>query len=300
MHRRGFTLVELLVVIAIIGVLVALLLPAVQAAREAARRKQCSNHLRQLGLALTMAHDTRNRYPAGRNGDDQFSVSWAFELLPYLEERAIHDAFVEGQRVDSQQNATAMRTPVATFYCPSRRGPVADRDFDNDDQDSQVQGVAAGGDYAGNSGLSTRINVPEFTQPGPLDRAEIGPLFTRSKVSARQVTDGLSQTLAIGEKHLPPVRDDVPATRQHAAQGDSAFFSGDQRHTCFRRSSAGFPTRWDEPYPGHYGSEHPQVAQFCFLDGSVHTLSYDVEQIILNRLAAIGDGYDVPSTVYTD
>src|SRR5262245_42739528 len=81
---RGFTLVELLVVIAIIGVLVALLLPAIQAAREAARRSQCANNLRQLGLAVQLHHDAKKAYPPARNATDTKSVSWAFYSLPYL------------------------------------------------------------------------------------------------------------------------------------------------------------------------------------------------------------------------
>ena len=85
-RRRGFTLVELLVVIAIIGVLVALLLPAVQAAREAARRNSCVNHLKQIGLAVQNYHDSLGQYPSGREAVDMRAVSWAFNLLPYLEQ----------------------------------------------------------------------------------------------------------------------------------------------------------------------------------------------------------------------
>lgn len=130
-HRRGFTLVELLVVIAIIGILVALLLPAVQAAREAARRTQCQNQMKQMGLALQNHVDTFEFFPSGGNGPwpsiEDYSqggkpfsapkqgLSWAFQLLPYLEEGAVHS-------LATTQQVT--QTPIGMYFCPSRRGPT--------------------------------------------------------------------------------------------------------------------------------------------------------------------------------
>src|SRR5882724_8334995 len=104
--RRGsaFTLVELLVVIAIIGILVALLLPAIQAAREAARRTQCQNNLKQIGVAIQNHHDTRKVFPMGRNRIDQFAVSWAFFLLPYMEETAVYNSWNSQAKVDDPSN----------------------------------------------------------------------------------------------------------------------------------------------------------------------------------------------------
>src|SRR6476661_9397727 len=110
--RAGFTLVEVLVVIAIIGILVAFLLPAVQAAREASRRSQCQNNLKQIGVAVQNHHDARRAFPMGRNGMNQFAVSWAFFLLPYLEETAIYNSWVPKERVDDDKNSSAMRTPI--------------------------------------------------------------------------------------------------------------------------------------------------------------------------------------------
>ena len=153
-RRRGFTLIELLVVIAVIGILISLLLPAVQAARESARRASCQNNLRQIGIAVQSAHDNSGHYPTGRNGVDQFAVSWSFELLPFLEQQNVFESHVPTERVDAPANSQAMRTAVSTYYCPSRRSPAADRDFDNDGFATTTPGVAAGGDYAANAGRS--------------------------------------------------------------------------------------------------------------------------------------------------
>ncbi len=119
--RHGFTLVELLVVIAIIGTLVGLLLPAVQAAREAGRRMTCTNNLKQVGLGIVNYEQARKIYPSGRDVRNQYGVSWAFRLLPYVEQSQIYAAYDKTASVDDDRNSVAMRTAVATFFCPSRR-----------------------------------------------------------------------------------------------------------------------------------------------------------------------------------
>ena len=118
--HRGFTLVELLVVIAIIGVLVALLLPAVQAAREAARRTQCVNNLKQIGLAIQTHHDTYKRIPNSRRKYDY--ITWAAEIWPFLEAGNIATAWDRTQTYYGQtEEARTAQVPI--YFCPSRRSP---------------------------------------------------------------------------------------------------------------------------------------------------------------------------------
>ena len=119
-RRRAFTLIELLVVIAIIGILLALLMPAVQSAREAGRRTQCQNNLKQIGIAISNFHDRRNELPPSRNYDHY--MSWAFLILPDLESRNLFKNWDPELKYYYQSN-TARLTPISTYFCPTRRGP---------------------------------------------------------------------------------------------------------------------------------------------------------------------------------
>jgi prepilin-type N-terminal cleavage/methylation domain-containing protein len=323
--NSAFTLVELLVVIAIIGVLVALLLPAIQAAREAARRNQCTNNLKQQGLALQMHHDVKKVLPQGRNGTtpgpgtatSPLAVSWAFQLLPYMEQNAIYDSLVNTQRVDSQQNVRAMRTPVDTFFCPSRRSPAADRDFDNDDAApaDEQRAVAAGGDYAGNAGIHRDYSKNSDETP---ERAlQEGVIYSFSKVNLRYVSDGTTTTFAIGEKYIPTedeLRQEPGAydeNRLHYMQGDTAFFSGDNIETIMAGTECGLAPRAPffnqparppfleelncEPHElkEQFGSQHPSICHFVFLDGHVQALSTDIDLVMLRRMSTIADGQTI-------
>jgi len=287
---RGFTLVELLVVIAIIGVLVGLLLPAVQAAREAGRRMQCGNNLKQIGLAIGAAHDAKKVYPTGRKTRENTDYSWAFRLLPHMEEQATYDAWKPSLPASDAANSRAMRSPVATYFCPSRRGPAADRNFDNNNSVPPADSlrVAAGGDYAANAG--TYFNYSTAAN-GSLDPKLAGPIHTFSNVRSAQVTDGLSKTFAVGDRHLPPT---IPGagSMDDYNKGDTAFFAADTPHTLFRDTYRGLADSLADTNNRKFGSLHTGITQFVFLDGHVDALSNSTSRDVLRMYSAIGDGDD--------
>ena len=293
--NRGFTLVELLVVIAIIGILVALLLPAVQKAREAGRRAQCQNNLKQVGLAVIMHEDARRHFPAGRNSLDFFGVSWAFECLPFLEEKAIHDAYDKTARVDDVKNSVAMRSPVSAFYCPSRRSPAADRNFDNNNDAPLVTAAAAGGDYAANPGTYYNFNVDN---EGNVDPREMGLMYSFSKVRHSQIKDGTTKTFAVGERHIPPATDPSDE-RVHLQQGDCAFFASDTPWGIFADTRRGLANSRRDSGRTKFGGEHPGVTLFVFVDGHVQSIENDTDLQALHWYCAVADGND-PTVIIDD
>jgi prepilin-type N-terminal cleavage/methylation domain-containing protein len=296
-HRnssRGFTLVELLVVIAIIGTLVALLLPAIQAARESARRSQCINNLKQIGTAIQIYHDAKRQYPMGRNGRNQFTVSWAFFILPQIEEQSLYDAYDDTKRVDDPMNASTMRTPIDLYACPSRRRPAADRNFDDNRSPPapDKRGVASLGDYAANAGIEedTGLELEDWVGPELIDITDAGPIFTGSNISDRRVLDGLSKTLAVGEKHLPPIDPTWDEAMAHFEQGDTAFLAGDHVFSVLRCTEEGLAQGPDDPEVEKFGSPHPGITLFVFLDTHVEAIANDIEDDTLEGLSTIGGG----------
>ncbi|MEI6241245.1 MAG: DUF1559 domain-containing protein [Planctomycetia bacterium] len=313
----AFTLVELLVVIAIIGVLIGLLLPAVQAARESARRSSCTNNLKQVGLAVANHEGVKKVFPKGRDtrspggvqeGDApdtryREAYSWAFRLLPFMEQQSIFNAYVPTATVYDAANARAMRTPVAGYYCPSRRAPASDRNFDNNNgvPPSDGIGVAAGGDYAANPGAYYTFSSPD-SYPGDEaadqrnDVKYAGPIHTFSRVKAAQVTDGLSKTFAIGERHIPPIDSSWAPEKVHYNQGDTAFFAADTPNTQFRDTLRGLASAPDDTSSRKFGSRHPGITNFVFLDGHVEAISNETDLDVLRWYCTMADGNDPTAT----
>ena len=178
MHKRGFTLIELLVVIAIIALIVGLLMPAVQQAREAARRTQCKNNLHQIGLGLHNYQSTHNVFPPGVLGDtgsvaaNQSLHAWPTLILPFVEQVPLHNQYNFSVRFDHANNAAVVKTFLPVYLCPSIQKDLVGNQY-------------AAGHYAGNAG----------TIPGQND----GVLFPFSVTSFQSVVDGTANTIAVGE-----------------------------------------------------------------------------------------------------
>jgi prepilin-type N-terminal cleavage/methylation domain-containing protein/prepilin-type processing-associated H-X9-DG protein len=278
-RRRGFTLIELLVVIAIIGVLIALLLPAVQAAREAARRSQCSNNLKQMGLALHNYHDAVGAFPPGyvsTKGPDGDNAGtgwgWAAMILPQLEQRNIFDAINFSLAIEAPANMTARLSRVGTFVCPTdpsfmRQFTVVDDSTDSSSLGAPICDVAAS-DYVGCFGKGDVSDIPgrDFGE---------GLFFRNSVIRIADVLDGTSQTIALGEKSQNLARatwtgaiahSAVPITELIAEGGLSPEGGGALvlSHTGELDGPNSRPAHADQ-----FWARHPGGVNFAFGDGSV-------------------------------
>ena len=196
MRRVGLTLIELLVVVAIIGILIALLLPAIQAAREAARRGECTNRLKQIGLALVNYHDAFQVFPPGyvsavdKSGEEVGpGWGWAAMLLPQMEQPAIHKVIHFDLPIEHPQNGIRVAV-ISSYLCPS--------------DDTQPYWKAESRDESGNTlqeicevGPSNYVGMYGLSDPGPDGE---GMFFRNSKIRFRDLTDGTAQTISVGER----------------------------------------------------------------------------------------------------
>jgi prepilin-type N-terminal cleavage/methylation domain-containing protein/prepilin-type processing-associated H-X9-DG protein len=262
----GFTLIELLVVIAIIGILVALLLPAVQNAREAARRTSCINHLRQIGIALHNYHDSFATFPAGGwialPGQPQtarMNIGWSAAVLPGLEQRALFDSINFDFAYNNPANATAAGTVLDVYLCPSE---PRTSDFNRDIGDPFD---SADGDYGGMFG-PRGLAFP--TDANNLPR---GPMVFNLPISLARIVDGSSQTIHVGE--------DPEAIHALWISGHNVF---DQ--------SAPINARPPLEYGEELASQHPGGVNTLFADGSVHFLKNQLDNRTLSALCTRASG----------
>jgi prepilin-type N-terminal cleavage/methylation domain-containing protein/prepilin-type processing-associated H-X9-DG protein len=301
-RRDGFTLVELLVVIAIIGILIALLLPAVQSARESARRTQCMNNLKQMALAVQNFNDIKKFMPPSRV-ENQY-VTWAVIILPYMEE----DNFYEQWDVTlpyANQNPDITRRPVLTYFCPSRRGPFEAFSVANAPPVGALSDYAACGGTGTGNGYGNRGNANNKANGvfvrGTATKDTANPLKLvewSSDVRMNDILDGTSNTFLIGEKHIRMLNPAGTAPFVWGTADDRSVYDSRNANN-YRRvagiASDGTPRVISRDDSVHilqvlhnqtFGSRHRNVAcQFAFCDGSVRPYRETTALPVLTALA---------------
>jgi len=275
-RRSAFTLVELLVVIAIIGILIALLLPAVQAAREAARRMQCTNNLKQIGLALHNYHDTFKTFPPGwivyedASEDpikDVAMFGWGTFVLPYMEQKPLYDQLAPDQKtlqevIDNVTGGVALlQTPIDSYTCPSSKS-----DSLNDDTDFDGTALATS-NYIGCRGFTDKRD--NYANNGVLFGG-CGKAGRGKSVSFSKITDGTSNVFAAGERPQRARAGVWCGVEKVNNKNAVAVATG----VCSYKMN--YPGNDDEARRG-FGSEHPDGANFLLCDGSVQFVSDLIE-----------------------
>ncbi|MBE6427583.1 MAG: DUF1559 domain-containing protein [Planctomycetaceae bacterium] len=316
MSKKGFTLVELLVVIAIIGMLVGLLLPAVQQAREAARQMQCNNNLKQLGLASLNHESTAGILPSGGwwwyfTGDPDAGFGkeqmggWHYCVLPFLEQNALFQLGADGDRFSSgspqMENAkTRCETPLSSFLCPSRR-TVKQYPTSGAVYPVNASRMTMGNktDYVGNCGNGTgKLDGPTSVAAGKdltlnkkwrdTHSASKGVIFSRSSITLGMVRDGTSNTYLCGEKYLMP--EHYEYGNKDGQDNESAFIGAD---FDVMRASYEQPAQDRSNYnssSSRFGSPHAGSFGMTLCDGSAQRISYSIDLEAHQNLSYRADG----------
>ncbi len=306
----AFTLVELLVVITIIGILIALLLPAVQAAREAARRLQCQNNLKQLALGMLNHEHAHGFLPSGGwgfmwTGDPEGGTGtsqpggWSYVILPYIEQEALYMLGADGQPPEqvstTQREGSVQRdqTPLSLFNCPSRRpATVFERQRNRRYHNSNNLPRAAGLDYVANSGDT--INYSSNWPRGSAAWDGNGISHAGGEVMIAQIRDGTSNTYMLGEKYIGPDQyynglDDGDDHGMYEGHGVDTY-----RWVVHppAQERAGQMAWWS------FGSPHSGGLNFAFCDGSVRVISYSIDPDIHKGLGHRASGKPVDASKF--
>ncbi|MDO5114136.1 MAG: DUF1559 domain-containing protein [Planctomycetia bacterium] len=304
MRRDAFTLVELLVVIAIIGMLVGLLLPAVQQAREAARQMQCNNNLRQMGVATLNLEASHRAFPSAGwsqawEGDPDMGFgknqpgSWAYSLLPFLEQQALWGMGADGDPTVNQTileaNAERAKIVVPLFNCPSRRSAILYKAYVHTGYNSNALSQSGKLDYCGNAAkgyTNTGLDITDYAEliAKTLTGGDTGIHFFKSQVTLAEIYDGTSNTYLNAEKSM---NSDAYSTGTGRGDDHTAWTGIDDdsiRHTTT------IPIQDRPGYDsGQFGSVHPGAFGVVMCDGSVHRVSYSIDSETHSFLGQRGD-----------
>lgn len=301
-RRRAFTLIELLVVIAIIAVLIALLLPAVQQAREAARRSQCKNNLKQIGLAMHNYHDVFNRLPYGSNGppssvtpvagvDFNMDYGWPVFIMPYIDQSPLYNQLNPNGGFPKVANTALMQTPLSAFLCPSSPTPTRNPNRTLSNGATNVEFASA--NYVASSGLLA-LNTSITS-----DATGAFPHRWESNFSFSSFTDGLSVTLFTGERTWEVFLN--PAVPTCVKEANATIWAGDSR------VASGSVVSWGQTfgaalfrmginycnYPSvSFSSSHEGGCHFLLGDGSVRFISENIDSLQFN--SSPGGGVALP------
>jgi len=311
--HHGFTLVELLVVIAIIGILVALLLPAIQAAREAARRAQCINNLKQIGIAFQNHHSTHNRLPPGGWGwkwtadpDKGTGMEqpggWTYALLPFIEQQNIYSLGTDGNPdviTEDQKAGAAQRdqSPISLFVCPSRRNAqlysLSKRYPYRQLNSLQSITEIARCDYAACVGDGRvefsfpRSNsaVTNFVWNKNAEKSN-GICYQRSVIDFSRVTDGTSNTYMVGEKFLNPFSYEDGSDFTDA----ESIYAGNNDDVLRSTQLVPLQDNLDLGFNDRFGSAHPGIWHVVLCDSSVRGIRYEIDLEVHRALGVRDDG----------
>lgn len=293
---RGFTLVELLVVIAIIGILIGMLLPAVQQVREAARRIQCGNNVRQIGLALMNYESANMRFPSGWTTVSDFQPleepgwGWSAEILPFIEQNNVFAQINRTVSIDDPMHHDVIQITIPVYMCPSDPSEelqnldvhIEEDDHDDDDDHHRIAFIHGDDEHEHDELWASRSNYSGVFGSGSLEdfpgRGN-GAFFANSKLALSEFRDGLSNTIIVAER-----------TNEHGPISWIGMIPELEAAAARIVGAADHPLSDDHGHLEDFGSNHPSGINLVLGDGSTHFLNENVSFGVYQALATRAGG----------